>query len=109
MMDWEEYFPSALLMMKAIDERLLADKERINYVNIRYKLLDEKESAWIYDITLKYHDSQIIIISKDGEVITLAENELDYLKIRPFYFAKCIGFKAFVLYPHLNTNDEQCL
>lgn len=109
MMDWEEYFPSALLMMNAIEERLLTDKERINYVNIRYKLLNSKESAWIYDITLKYHDGQIIITSKDGEVISLNENELDYLKIRPFYFAACIGFKAFVLYPHLNNDDEQCL
>lgn len=109
MMDWEEYFPSALLMMNAIEERLLADKERINYVNIRYKLLDSKESAWIYDITLKYHDGQIIITSKDGATIAIKENELDYLKIRPFYFAACIGFKAFVLYPHLNANDEQYL
>lgn len=108
-MDWEEYFPSAALMAQSIGERLLADKERINYVNLRYKNFGEKESAWLYDVTISFSDNFFTIAEKCGESITLAADNLEYLKVRPFYFAACIGFKAFVLYPYPNNDDEQSL
>lgn len=108
-MDWEEYFPSAALMAQAIDKRLLADRERINYVNLRYKIFGEKESAWLYDVTLSFHDDRFFITEKNGQSIVLAAKDIEYLKIRPFYFATCIGFKAFVLYPYPNNDDEQYL
>ena len=108
-MDWEEYFPSAALMAQAIDKRLLADKERINYVNLRYKKFHESESAWLFDVEISFADEVFSIAEKNGRQISLAAGEIEYLKIRPFYFATCIGFKAFVLYPYPNNDDEQSL
>ena len=108
-MDWEEYFPSARALAEAIDERLCADKERINYVNLRYKLFGEKESSWLYDISLSFKGDCFIIKEKCGATVVLNVEDLEYLKLRPFYFAACIGFKAFVLYPYPNNDNEQSL
>ena len=108
-MDWEEYFPTAESLAQAVAERLYADKERINYVNLRYKKFSEKESAWLYDVTISFCDNCFTVTEKCGTSVTLAADDLEYLKIRPFYFAACIGFKAFVLYPYPNNDDEQSL
>ena len=108
-MDWEEYFPDTAALLQAAEQRLLADKERINYVNARFKLFGEPESPWLYDITLSAAQDGLIISEKNGQTIKLDNSRLDYVKLRPFYYAACIGFKAFVLYAHPNNDDEQSL
>ena len=106
-MDWEEYFPTPADTAQAIEERLRADKERINYVNLRYKRFNEKESPWLYDVTISFADDSFTVREKCGESVNLTAEELEYLKLRPFYFATCIGFKAFVLYPYPDNNDNE--
>lgn len=108
-MDWEEYFPDTTELVQAAQQRLLADKERINYVNARFKLFDEPESPWLYDITLSAAKDGLIISEKNGQTIKVDSSRLYYVKLRPFYYAACIGFKAFVLYPHPNNDDETSL
>jgi len=108
-MDWEEYFPDASALIDAIEHKLLADKERINYTNMRYKLFDQAESPWLYDVSISYIPGFVVITDAKGQRVTLAEENIDYLKLRPFYFAACIGFKAFVLYAHPNNDNEQSL
>ena len=108
-MDWEEYFANTQELLSALQERFAEDKERINYVNGRYKLFGEEESPWLYDISFELKDEQLLITDAVGNIYPLASERLDYLKIRPFYYAVCIGFKAFVLYAHPNNDDEQSL
>lgn len=106
-MDWEEYFPTPAAMAQAIEERLNTDKERINYVNLRYKRFQEKESPWLYDVSVSFAGDSFTVREKCGKSVKLAAKELEYLKLRPFYFAACIGFKAFVLYPYPDNNDNE--
>ena len=108
-MDWEEYFTDIHQLLGALEERFCKDKERINYVNGRYRLFGEEESPWLYDISFSQKDDQLIITTAMGENYSLPQERLDYLKLRPFYYAACIGFKSFVLYAHPNNDDEQSL
>ena len=63
--------------------------------------LCEKESAWLYDVTFAAEDGFLQIWEKTGETpMRIPYDEVEYLKLRPFYFAICVGFKNFIFYAH---------
>ena len=100
-MDWEEYFATVEEMVQGAKQRIEIDNERINYVNARYKRKNEKESAWLYDVTFAAEDGFLQIWEKTGETpMRIPYDEVEYLKLRPFYFAICVGFKNFIFYAH---------
>ena len=98
-MEWEEYFPDGIAMVVGAKQRIEGEDKPIRYINGRYKLCGEKESRWLYNITYQVEGSERVITEQEQDSeIRLALETVEYLKLRPFYFAACIGFKAFVFY-----------
>ena len=97
-MDWQEYFQSPREMVETINTRLEREKELIRYVNLRYRLYGQAETKWLYDVTLTLAGEELLLTTGDGKQYALPLNEVEYIKLRPFYYAACIGFKAFVFY-----------
>lgn len=98
-MEWEEYFPDGASMVAGAKQRIEGEDKPIRYVNGRYKLRGEKESRWLYNICYEMEDTMLRITEQeqDNEIVLPLE-QVEYLKLRPFYYAACIGFKAFVFY-----------
>lgn len=103
-MEWEEHFPDGVCMVIGAKQRIEGEEKPIRYVNGRYKCCGEKESRWLYNI--RYHivgNDLVIVEQEQNSEVCLPLTQVEYLKLRPFYFAACIGFKAFVFY-----NDQSC-
>ena len=99
-MEWQEYFQDAREMAKAISTRLEREKELIRYVNLRYRLQGQAETKWLYDITLTLTEDQLLLTTGDDKHYALPLDEIDYIKLRPFYYAACVGFKELTFYGH---------
>lgn len=104
-MDWQEYFQDAQQMVLTINQRLEREKERIRYVNLRYRLYGQAETKWLYDVTLLLQEANLLVSTGDGKQILLSLSELEYLKLRPFYYAACVGFKEFTFYAYPEHAD----
>ena len=109
MTKWQEYFHNAREMVETIEKRLTTEGELIRYVNLRYKLTGEQETKWLYDVVLTLWDDTLTLKTGDGQLISLALADLAYIKLRPYYYAACVGFKefAFYAYPEPANENEQ--
>lgn len=98
-MEWEEHFSDGVAMVRGAKQRIEGEDKPIRYINGRYKLCGEAESRWLYNIRYAV-DGDILLISEQEQdrEVRLPLAQVEYLKLRPFYFAACIGFKAFVFY-----------
>ena len=86
-------------MVAGAKQRIEGEDKPIRYVNGRYKLRGEKESRWLYNIRYEIEDAMLQITEQEQDrQIALPLSQVEYLKLRPFYYAACIGFKAFVFY-----------
>lgn len=99
-MDWQEYFQDAREMVLTINQRLEREKALICYVNLRYRLYGQAETKWLYDVTLVLQEDYLLVSAGDGKQILLSLSDLEYLKLRPFYYAACVGFKEFTFYAY---------
>ncbi len=98
-MEWEEYFPDGASMVAGAKRRIEGENKPIRYVNGRYKLRGEKESPWLYNISYTVAGGWLRIVEEEQDrELELPLTQVEYLKLRPFYYAACIGFKAFVFY-----------
>lgn len=104
-MDWQEYFQSPREMVQTINARLEREKELIRYVNLRYRLYGQAETKWLYDVTLKLQGEDLQLETGDGKQYVLPLDAVEYIKLRPFYYAACVGFKEFTFYgyPEMTT------
>jgi len=103
-MEWEEHFENGIDMVAGAKARIEGEDKPIRYVNGRYKLCGEEESRWLFNIAYRVDGEDLLIIEQEQDSeIRLPLVQVEYLKLRPFYFAACIGFKAFVFY-----NDQAC-
>lgn len=93
---WEEYFADTAALVATINERLERDKAAIRYVNLKYKCAQQEESKWCYDVKLSIQENQLVIATNQGKLY-LAADSLEYIRLRPFYYAACVGFKEMVL------------
>lgn len=105
-MQWQEYFDDAQAMVETIQKRLTLEGELIRYVNLRYRLYDDRETKWLYDVKLELHDTLLIITTGDDQRMELALADLEYIKLRPFYYAACVGFKEFTFYGYPDPADN---
>ena len=98
-MEWEEYFADGASMVVGAQQRIAGEDKPIRYVNGRYTLRGQSESAWLYDISYEAEGDMLVLTELEQDRrICLPLAQVEYLKLRPFYFAACIGFKAFVFY-----------
>ena len=87
-MDWEENFATVPLMVQGAKRRIMIDEARINYVNARYKRYGEKESTWLFNVDFYAQDGFLYIKEKEtAKEVKFPNQEVEYLKLRPFYFA----------------------
>ena len=98
-MEWEEHFENGIDMVAGAKARIEGEDKPIRYVNGRYKLCGEEESRWLFNIAYRVDGNDLLIIEQEQDSeIRLPLVQVEYLKLRPFYFAACIGFKAFIFY-----------
>ena len=103
-MEWEEHFENGIAMVAGAKARIEGEDKPIRYVNGRYKLCGEEESRWLFNIVYRVDGDDLLIIEQEQDnEMRLPLHQVEYLKLRPFYFAACIGFKAFVFY-----NERAC-
>lgn len=103
-MEWEEHFENGIAMVAGAKARIEGEDKPIRYVNGRYKLCGEEESRWLFNIVYRVDGDDLLIVEQEQDnEMCLPLHQVEYLKLRPFYFAACIGFKAFVFY-----NDQAC-
>ncbi len=105
-MDWQEYFQNPREMVETINTRLEREKELIRYVNLRYRLYGQAETKWLYDVTLTLAGEELLLTTGDGKQYALPLNEVEYIKLRPFYYAACVGFKEFTFHGHPEETAE---
>ncbi len=98
-MAWKEYFHDAEELVTVLNARLAKENSAIRYVNLRYKLYQQAESKWLYDAKVSIACGEVMIESGQ-QTLALPQDLLEYLKVRPFYYQACVGFKEMVLYAH---------
>ena len=98
-MEWEEHFPDGRAMVQGAKQRIEGEEKPIRYVHGRYKLCGKPESRWLYNIRYTVEGETLLLTEQEQDKeVRLPLAQVEYLKLRPFYFAACIGFKAFVFY-----------
>lgn len=98
-MEWEEHFADGVSMVAGAKARIEGEEKPIRYVNGKYKLIGEAESRWLYNISYQVNGDTLFLVEQEQDTeLCLPLDKVEYLKLRPFYFAACIGFKAFVFY-----------
>lgn len=98
---------------------------KLKYVNLKYKCAGERESAWLYNVAFQINDGNlgnkrspegeagredplrgmtegaacvIRFLNADADPISVPLAKLEYLKLRPYYIATCVGFKNIIFY-----------
>lgn len=98
---------------------------KLKYVNLKYKCAGERESAWLYNVAFQVNDGNlgnkrspegeagregplggmaegaacvIRFLNADADPISVPLAKLEYLKLRPYYIATCVGFKNIIFY-----------
>lgn len=85
---------------KELIDTLLAfiDKEKCAIRLLNLKVVTEvTESRWYCDVNISY-DGENLCIIENGVSIFFKSDELKKIKIRPFYYAACIGNKNLVFH-----------
>lgn len=99
-MEWEEHYENGMAMVAGAKEVIEGESKPIRFVNGKYKRIGQPESAWLYNIRYEALGEELVLTEteKDNGEIRIPLREVEYLKLRPFYFAACIGFKAFLFH-----------
>lgn len=99
-MEWEEHYENGTAMVAGAKEVIEGESKPIRLVNGKYKRIGQPESAWLYNIRYEALGDELVLTEteKDNGEIRIPLREVEYLKLRPFYFAACIGFKAFLFH-----------
>lgn len=105
-MEWEEHFPDGVAMVEGAKRRIAQEEKPMRYVNGRYKRCGEPESRWLYNIAFQVEGDELLLTEIEEErTVRLSLQQVEYIKLRPFYIALCIGFKAFVFYNDRITKE----
>jgi hypothetical protein len=104
MYDKEIHCADAAQMVTTARSVIYDQLGKLKYVNLKYKEAEKAESSWLYDVDFDIKDAECVITfpRADQDDIRLPLSSVEYLKLRPYYVAACIGFKNIVFY-----NDEQ--
>lgn len=97
-MDWVEHFTSPEEMSEAIAVWRKEQGTALTHLNMRIKLYQEEESPWFFDVEHQLQaDVWRVFNRENGQVYaSVPINEIEWVRIRPYYRAACIGFKNFI-------------
>lgn len=109
MFDKEVYCHNASDMVKEAHQTIYESLGKLKYVNLKYKVHGQSESAWLYNVDFKINDAQceIVFQNSDTPSILVPLEALEYLKLRPYYIAACVGFKNIIFYSYEEKGVEQ--
>ena len=109
MNDKELYCSNAAEMIAQAHQLIYEALGKLKYVNLKYKCYGEAESAWLYNVDFRQvgERCEIVFLDADTPSITVAAERLEYLKLRPYYIAACVGFKNIVFYSHEPKGESQ--
>lgn len=94
-MDWLEQFSSPEAIPGALALWREAQGEALTHLNMRIKLKEEAESPWFFDVRDEVVGEHWLLYAR-GDDQLYAEvplAQLEWVRIRPYYRAACIGFK----------------
>ena len=96
-------------MIEAAHQTIYESLGKLKYVNLKYKCAGAAESAWLYnvDFAAEGEDCVITFLNADAEPIVVAVDSLEYLKLRPYYIAACVGFKNIIFYSKDPKGEQQ--
>lgn len=107
---------------------------KLKYVNLKYKCAGERESAWLYNVAFQVNDGNlgnkrspegeagredplrgmaegaacvIRFLNADTDPISVPLAKLEYLKLRPYYIATCVGFKNIIFYSQASEGGQR--
>lgn len=96
-------------MVKTAHETIYELLGKLKYVNLKYKCAGVRESIWLYNVDFGVEGDNCVIrfLNADTEPVTLALDSLEYLKLRPYYIAACVGFKNIVFHNNEPKGEQQ--
>lgn len=96
-------------MIEAAHQMIYESMGKLKYVNLKYKVKDTTESGWLYNVDFEVQDDKCLIkfLNADEEPISLQVDEIDYIKLRPYYIAACVGFKNIIFYSRELKGEAQ--
>lgn len=100
MNDWEAHYPDGRALVKAAYHMIFEELGKIRYVNLKIKIQGEKESRWYFETHFALVDDRLVLSGNavpDGRM-SVPVNQIEYLRLRPYYYAICVGFKNFIFY-----------
>lgn len=73
---------------------------KINHVNMKIKAVNDRESSWYYKIDFFVEEDDLVIqdLETKDVFLRLALDDLEYIRLRPFYCALCVGAKSYTFY-----------
>jgi len=101
MNDFEKEVPDVDCLISELFNFLEKEKCTIRLINIKLYTLTE-ESRWYYDIKLELQDRKLLVKELEN-VYYFGCEQIEKIKVRPFYFAACIGNKNLVF--TIKTNE----
>lgn len=107
MYDKKIYCVDALTMVNTAKKTIYDELGKLKFVNLKYKLKNESESGWFYDVNFSTEGNSCIINfpRADRNNIILPLERLEYFKLRPYYVAACVGFKNIIFFSYKQKEE----
>ena len=98
MNDFEITVSNGKELVETLIEFVQKEKCNIRLMNVKVKTVTEPESAWYCDVELQEGAEGSLLIKGLDDEETFPSEQLVYVKVRPFYYAACIGNKNLVFH-----------
>lgn len=108
MADRIEAYRSSQALLEGLQAFLIEEGEGLTHVNYRVLLKDGSETPWFFNARLQYGTEGWQVLSlESGQVLWAGPlAEITAFKIRPYYRARCIGFKN-ILFSLLSPEEAE--
>lgn len=100
MNNWENHYANGKAMAEAAQQIILQDLGKIRYVNLKIKEQGKKESGWFFEVLFEVTPEHLIITGDAllENRLVIPVDDIEHIRMRPYYYALCVGFKNFIFY-----------
>ncbi|MFM9413248.1 hypothetical protein ACKQTC_02550 [Peptococcus simiae] len=108
MADRIESYKSPQALLEGLQAFLTEEGEGLTHVNYRVLIKDGRETPWLFNARLEYDAEGWQVVSlESGQVLWAGPSAaIVAFKIRPYYRARCIGFKN-ILFTLLSPEEAE--
>lgn len=110
MIDKEIICNGSVDMVETAHQTIYELMGKLKYVNLKYKCTHARESTWLYNVDFGIDNNKNCVIhflNSDHPPLVITLNDLEYLKLRPYYIATCVGFKNIIFYSSDPKGEQQ--